>query len=215
MRRDGWSGATHSSSEEKRATMKTKTTAHVTAATPVATDTVASTLSSMANTLVFPVLTKNDRRRLQSRNESVPDELVELMCQLADQGGGQILGTPFDAAATRATLAQTSTTRSQVGIGRQALQRVEDDMIQKRATVADPTFAMYASLRRLVNTKAGNSLLPAYTQMKAIVKNRPRKRRAKKTDEVATAAATPATAPAVSQPSAPAAAPKAVVSPAN
>jgi hypothetical protein len=51
---------------------------------------------------------------------------------------------------------------------------------QKRATVADPSFAIYTALRRLVNTKAGNALLPAYAQMQSIVKNRPRRVRPKK-----------------------------------
>jgi hypothetical protein len=148
----------------------------------LATDTVASTLSSIADQITSVSLTKTDRRNLQSRNEIVPDELIELICHLADQGNGSILGIPFDATTARTTLAQTSATRTALSVGRQTLQRMEDDMLQTRATVADPAFAIYRSLPRLSKTKKGNALAPAFEQMKAIVKNRPRKRRNKKSD---------------------------------
>ena len=103
-----------------------------------------------------------------------------MISHLAEQGGGAVIGMPFDFAQASATLAQTSTTRTTISIGQQTLQRMEDDMLQQRVTVADPAFAIYTALRRLVKTKTGNSLLPAYEQMKAIVKNRPRKSRPKK-----------------------------------
>ena len=129
---------------------------------------------------------------MKSRNQNVPDELVEMVSHLAEQGNGSVLGMPFDAAQARATLTQTSSARTNISVGQQTLQRMEDDMIQQRATVADPTFAIYTALRRLVKTKSGNSLAPAYEQMKAIVKNRPRRTR-KKTDEAVKVAPTPAT----------------------
>ncbi len=175
-------------------------------------ETVASTLTSIADQIQSPVLSKNDRRNLQGRNERTPNELVEMLCHLAEQNGGHILGMPFDAATARTVLAQTSTAQTQISVARQLLQRMEDDMIQQRATVADPSFAIFTALRRLVNTKSGNSLTPAYVQMKAIVKNRPRKKRAKKTTEPATTAATPATASAASDSSTAASATKAVAS---
>jgi hypothetical protein len=95
---------------------------------------------------------------------------------------------------------------------------MEDDMLQQRATVADPAFAIYTALRRLVKTKAGNSLAPAYEQMKSIVKNRPRKSRAKtKPEETTSNAATPpvTTAPAATPPAAQATAPKVVATTSN
>jgi hypothetical protein len=182
---------------------------------------VASTLTSIADQISSESLTKAVRQQLRSRNGLVPDQLVEMICHLAEQGNGAVAGMPFDAAAARATLAQTSTTRTTISVGRQTLQRMEDDMIQQRATATDPAFAIYTALRRLVKTKAGNSLSPAYEQMKAIVKNRPRKPRAKngkgKTAKT-TSASTPAVeVPAVVAPPAPpqAPAPKAVASTSN
>jgi hypothetical protein len=151
-----------------------------------------------------------------------------MIAHLAEQGGGSVLGMQFDAAAARTTLGQTNDTQTSISVGRQTLQRMEDDMLQQRATVADPAFAIYTALRRLVKTKAGNALAPAYEQMQSIVKNRPRKSRAKKTAGTATAAASEASvpasapttgpvvaAPAVPAPSAQATAPKAVATTSN
>jgi hypothetical protein len=183
------------------------------------TDTVLSTLSGIADQISSASLTKVDRRQLRGRNEIVPDELVEMVSHLAEQGNGSVLGMPFDAAAARATLAQASTTRTTISVGRQTLQRMEDDMIQQRISVADPAFAIYTALRRLVKTKAGNSLAPAYEQMKAIVKNRPRKPRSKTAKAKGTTVTTPAPAvaatPAAPQPSPQAATPKVVASTSN
>jgi hypothetical protein len=191
---------------------------------------VASTLSSIAGGISSESLTKVARQQLRGRNENVPDQLIEMVSHLAEQGGGNVLGMPFDATAARATLAQASDTQTSISVGRQTLQRMEDDMLQQRVTVADPAFAIYTALRRLVKTKAGNALSPAYEQMKSIVKNRPRKSRAKKTGgtttaaEQQTAAAVPASAPttnpvavapAVPAPSAQAPAPKAVATTSN
>jgi hypothetical protein len=187
-------------------------------------DTVATTLSSIAGEISSPSLSKTERRALQGRNENAPDELIEMIAQLAQQGGGTVLGIPFDATTALATLAQTSATRTSISVGQQTLQRMEDDMIQQRATAADPAFAIYTALRRLVKTKSGNALAPAYAQMKSIVKNRPRKSRAKSTAGGASATTTPtptqvgaaaAAAPAAPQPSPQAAAPKAVASTSN
>jgi hypothetical protein len=179
---------------------------------------VASTLSSIAGAIQSPSLSTADRKRLRSSNAMVPDELVAMVSHLAEQGNGSVLGMPFDATSASATLSETSATKTAISVGRQTLQRMEDDMLQQRATVADNAFAIYTALRRLVKTKSGNSLAPAYEQMKTIVKNRPRKSR-KKTDETSSEATTtaPATAtsaaaaPAASPPSAQTAAPKAAV----
>jgi hypothetical protein len=176
--------------------------------TKIASDAVASTLSSLAGQIKSPVLNKADRQRLKGRNDRVPDQLIEMISDLAEQNGGKVLGIPFDAATARATLTQTSATRVQIGTTKQLTQKMEDDMIQQRATVADPAFAIFTALRRLVNTKAGNSLAPAYEQMKTIVKDRPRTPRKKKDTTTATASAPApqgdATATATPQPSAPA-----------
>jgi hypothetical protein len=147
------------------------------------TETIATTLSNLAGRIESPALTKVGRRRLRARNEIVPDALVELVSHLAEQGNGSILGVPFDAAAARATLDQTSDARTAILVGKQLLARMEDDLLQRRTTVADPVFALYVALRRLVKTKAGNPLAPAYAEMKAIVKNRPRKPRKKRSQE--------------------------------
>ena len=196
------------------------------------TNTAATTLTSLADGITSPSLTRTARRQLQSRNADTPDSLIEMVSHLAEQGGGSVAGIPFDAATARAMLAQTSTTRTTISVGRQTLQRMEDDMIQQRATVADPAFAIYTALRRLVKTKSGNALTPAYEQMKAIVKNRPRRSRVKKPDDESTAAASPtpvgvaaasaaptpvvdAAPPAATQPTTPAPAPKAVVTTSN
>jgi hypothetical protein len=172
---------------------------------------VAATLSQVGEQVQSPSLTPAARQQLRGRNANVPDELIEMIRHLAEQGGGSVLGMPFDATAATTTLAQTASARTAIRVGRQTIQRMEDDMLQQRATVADPAFAIYTSLRRLVKTKAGNSLSAAYEQMKSIVKNRPRKSR-KKTAEPASPPATAtaaATAPATPAPSAQAPAVKA------
>jgi hypothetical protein len=176
--------------------------------TKIAPDQVAATLNGLAGQVQSPVLSKADRNRLRSRSERVPDQLIEMISDLAEQNGGEVLGMAFDAAQARTTLAQTSATRTQVSTAKQLTQKMEDDMIQQRVAVADPTFAIFTALRRLVNTKSGNSLAPAYEQMKTIVKDRPRTPRKKKTATTATATApasqASATATATPQPSAPA-----------
>jgi hypothetical protein len=149
---------------------------------------VASTLASIADQITSSVLSRGDRRKVRARNERAPDELLELLCHLAEQNGGQLLGMSFDPVQARATLAETSAARTQIGVTRQLLQRMEDDMIQQRATVADRGFAIFMALRRLVMTTEGNSLSPAYEQMKQIVRDRPRKTRKKAAKAVATKA---------------------------
>jgi hypothetical protein len=182
-------------------------------------DTVATTLAKIAENLPSASLDKKTRRNVQGRNENAPDALIEMICHVAEQGGGSVLGMPFDPVQARATIAQANNARTAIGVARQTLQRMEDDMIQQRSTAADPAFAIYASLRRLVKTKAGNSLAPAYEQMKAIVKNRPRKRRNKTAAAKGATSTTPAPAvaapPAAPQPSTPAATPKVAVSTSN
>jgi hypothetical protein len=166
---------------------------------------VASTLTSIAGEIPSPLLTKAERQLLRGRNDRVPDQLIEKICDLADQNGGTVLGMPFDAATARTTLAQASTIRAQISAAKQLAQRLEDDMAQQRVAVADPAFAIFTSLRRLVKTKAGNSLATAYEQMKSLVKKR--KKKATATD----ASVTTTPAAATVQPSAPvASAPKAV-----
>jgi hypothetical protein len=176
--------------------------------TKIESDPVASALNSLAGQIKSPVLSKADRQRLKSRSDKVPDQLIEMISDLAEQNGGQVLGMAFDAATARTTLTQTSATRTQISTAKQLTQKMEDDMIQQRVAVADPAFAIFTALRRLVNTKAGNSLAPAYEQMKTIVKDRPRTPRKKKTATTATATAPApqggATATATPQPSAPA-----------
>jgi hypothetical protein len=181
--------------------------------------TASSILSGIANGISSPSLTKTEREQLRSRNARVPNELVEMVSHLAEEGNGSVLGMPFDATTASATLTQTSDTQTAISVGRQTLQRMEDDMLQQRATVADPAFAIYTALRRLVKTKTGNALAPAYEQMKSIVKNRPRKSRAKKPAEEAASTATTAT-PVVAAPAAPpsvaqAATPKVAVTTSN
>jgi hypothetical protein len=171
--------------------------------TKVSPDSITTTLSNVAGQINSPVLSKADRDRLRSRSDKVPDQLIEMISSLAEQNGGKVLGMPFDAATARATVTQTRATKTQISTAKQLTQKMEDDMIQQRVAVADPAFAIFTALRRLVNTKSGNSLAPAYEQMKTIVKNRPRTPRKKKATTTATATAPSATATATPQPSAP------------
>jgi hypothetical protein len=112
---------------------------------------------------------------MRSRSERCPDDLVEMVIHLAETGGGHVLGMPFDVQAARATLTYVSDARAAVDVARQLVQKLEDDLVQARSRVTDPTFALYTALRRLVNTDAGNKLAPAYEQMKSMVRNRPRR----------------------------------------
>ena len=162
-------------------TSKTKKTA---AAAP---QDVASTLSGILAQITTPALSVADRKRMEARNDSTPDALIAMMAHLAEQNGGTVAGLSFDAAGANAVLSSTEPTN--ISVCRQLLQRMEDDWIQQRLAVADPAFAIYRALARLVNTPAGNSLSPAYEQMKAIVKNRPPKTSRRKQKKTATAGA--------------------------
>jgi hypothetical protein len=142
--------------------------------------TLASTLAAIIGQLGAPSLAADERKRLRKRNENVPDALVDMVIHLADENAGHVLGMPYDTHEARAALAEVSALRTAIAVARQLLQRLEDESVQRRIAVADPTFALYTALRRLVNTPAGNALKPAYSQMQSIVKNRPRKSRSKK-----------------------------------
>jgi hypothetical protein len=166
----------------------------------------AGDLAAMLNGLLVhvaaPSLGQKERRRLQKRNEICPDALIEMLAHLAEQNGGHVLGMPFDAKQARAALTKVSATKTALGIARQLVQRLEDDQVQQRIVVADPAFALFTALRRLVNTETGNKLAPAYAQMKQIVKNRPRKSRgSSRSDANKKAAPAPAATPAKSEPS--------------
>ena len=162
-------------------TSKTKKTA---AAAP---QDVASTLSGILAQITTPALSTADRKKMEARNTRTPDALIAMIVHLAEQDGSTVAGMPFDAAGASAVLSSTEPTT--ISVCRQLLQRMEDDWTQQRLTVADPAFAIYQALARLVNTPAGNSLKPAYEQMKAIVKNRPPKTNRKKQPKTATAGA--------------------------
>jgi hypothetical protein len=186
--------------------------------------TTASTLAGIASGISTPALTNDERKLLRARNSRTPDKLIEMVAHLAQQGGGSVLGIPFDSTTASATLANASQAKTTIAVGRQTLQRMEDDMLQQRLTVADPAFAIYSALRRLVQTKAGNALLPAYNQMKALVRRKPSKATDETTSPAPTAApaasavtsATPAAAPTpVTPASAQATAPKAAAATSN
>jgi hypothetical protein len=143
-------------------------------------DDMLTILNGLAVQIPSTSLSRAERKKLYDRNAICPDALIEMLAHLAEQSGGHVLGMPFDAAEARAVLAKVSATKTAIGVARQLVQRLEDDLVQQRATVADPAFALFTALRRLVNTKAGNKLAAAYAQMKQIVKDRPRKSRKKK-----------------------------------
>lgn len=156
---------------------------------------IATTLSNLSAGVTANALDERARRNMRDRSARCPDALVELVCHLAEQNGGNVLGMAFDATTARATLASVSKAQTAIRVARQLLQRMEDDVTQQRIKVADPTFALYTALRRLVNTESGNALKPAYEQMKQIVKNRPRRTRGTKSGSSAQgASAKPATA---------------------
>jgi hypothetical protein len=125
-------------------------------------------------------LDKRARKLLAGRSARCPDTLVTLVSQLATDGGGNVLGMPYDVQAAKDGLTQVSSLQTQLSVARQLVQRLEDEVVQTRVSVADPTFAIYTALRRLTKTAKGNALLPAYQQMAEAVKNRPRRTRGPK-----------------------------------
>jgi hypothetical protein len=139
--------------------------------------TTASTLGGITTSLTGDALEKKARRQMASRSSRCPDELITLVSQLAEQSGGTVAGMPYDAQAAKDGLTQVSSLRTQLSVARQLVQRLEDEVVQTRISVVDPTFAIYAALRRLTKTAKGNALLPAYEQMQLALKNRPRRKR--------------------------------------
>ena len=150
--------------------------------TPVAASpaTAASTIGGMASSLPGDALDKRTRDRMGSRSARCPDELIQLVCQLVMQSGGSVLGMTYDVQAAKGALTQVGDLQTQLAVARQLVKRLEDEVVQTRNNVADPTFAFYTALRRLVKTAKGNSLLPAFEQMQQAVKNRPRRTRSPK-----------------------------------
>jgi hypothetical protein len=120
---------------------------------------------------------KKVRYTVQARSARCPDELIQLVIQTATSGGGSVLGMAFDVTAAKTALTQVGSLEDQLSVARQLVQRLEDEVVQTRVSVADPAFAIYTALRRLTKTPAGNALLPVYEQMQLAVKNRPRRTR--------------------------------------
>jgi hypothetical protein len=147
---------------------------------PAPSSTTATLLTGILNGLPNDVLDTKTRSQLGHRSARCPDELIQLVSQLAQQSGGNVAGMAYDPTAATNTLTQVSDFQTQLSLARQLVQRLEDEVVQTRVSLADPTFAIYTALRRLTKTTSGNALLPAYQQMQLAVKNRPRKTRAPK-----------------------------------
>ena len=140
-------------------------------------------------------LTAANRKQLESRSTKVPDALILKMIQVAKKNGGLVAGIPFDVTAAQGVLAQVTTLRAGVESSRSIAQKMSDQALQQRVTVADRTFGIYRALERLVKTPEGTSLLGTYETMAATVKNRPRIPRKKKPVASSSAATPPAPAP--------------------
>jgi hypothetical protein len=142
--------------------------------------TATSTIGGIASSLPNDVLEQKAKKKLASRSENCPDTLIDLVIQVAQQNGGSVAGMPYDVQAAKDALTQVGDLQTQLNVARQLVQRLEDEVVQTRISVADPTFAIYTALRRLTKTAKYNSLLPAYQQMQEAVKNRPRRTRGPK-----------------------------------
>ena len=147
-------------------------------------------------------LSRKSRVTNRTRSEHVPDELIELLAAHSDSNGGVVAGTPFDAAAARATLTQVSAARRTAASARRLAQRVEDDATSQRANLSDVAFGIYRGLERLVRTPQGSDLQDTYDKMRAAVRASRKGARKAKASSSPPAVTPPATQPQPQQQSA-------------
>jgi len=153
-------------------------------------------VKSLAQLLDAPGLSKAERQQVYAVSHHVSDALIQSVANLAAENGGSILGMGFDVEEARAVLAYASECKAVIDGARAFAQRVKDDVLARRQTIAEHANVVYQALGRLVRTPEGKHLVQSYEQMHAVVTRK--RTRAKRTG---TAAAKPAAASPSTQPS--------------
>jgi hypothetical protein len=117
-------------------------------------------------------------------------DLVTGIAAVAESKGGSFLSDPIDATETRATLAYVSEGFGFVSALRGFATALEDDLLVKRASVAEPASAAYDAARVSGRTAQGKALKVQLDELKAL---KPARRAASKRAAVTPPPATPAT----------------------
>jgi hypothetical protein len=115
-------------------------------------------------------MTEPERKGQKSLSRNVPDKFIELVAEVATQGGGSVAGIPFDAAAATATLTYVSDAQKIADAAQGLALRVTDDAIQRRTAVANESFAVYSAMGRIVRTTKGKPLRQKYEEMQRLVR---------------------------------------------
>jgi len=192
----------------------TKSKSVVKGGTPPTTNDAVEKLVALESSLnLSPGMTLSERKEQKSLSRNVPDKLIELVAEVATQNGGSVAGIPFDAAEASATLTYTSNAEKTAEAAKGLAQRVTDDAVQRRTSVANSAFAIYRAMGRLVRTTKGQAYRQKYEEMQRLVR-KTRSTAADDTTQTATPAATNAASGATETPQATTTTPQASTTPA-
>ena len=138
---------------------------------------------------------REERKSVLSQSIRVPDALIERVADLAEQGGGTVLGISFDVDAARQTLAYSRACRAVIAAARSFARMISDDVLRQRVVVAQRAFAIYGAMGRLVQTGEDKRLIAPYEELQTLVRAERRRTRAAKakTDAKANVTPTPST----------------------
>jgi len=124
-----------------------------------------------------PAVSKAQRSLLKARGTAVPDDVIELLVNLAEQHGGEIAGVPFDARAARECLARAKHARDVAKAARRLSMRAVSDALQNLALVGDEAMGMVLMLDRKVRSPKALAFKEANDQIRASMRKQGRSRK--------------------------------------
>ena len=145
------------------------------------------------------VTTTRDRVELLDlrRAARVPDAFLEAMASLVSRNGGSLMGLSFDADAARELLAYGTAAKPFIDMARDVAHQVDEDIVRKRAALADHAISILRALEALAETPEGKGFARDAQLLRSTLGTKKRKQRSPKQAAAAPGAPATVTAPAV------------------
>jgi hypothetical protein len=143
---------------------------------------------------------------LRGRGATMPLDVIKLLAKLAEQRGGFVAGTAFDAAAARDALARSEDARAIANAARRLSRRAFSEAAQNLALVADRSMAVTQAMDRIVRTPEGKPFVEANDQVRSLMRaqSRPgRTRKAAKAKDTGTSTTAPNNGVVIAKPAVP------------
>ena len=164
-----------------------------------AASTAVSQIDSLSHGLGYAAaLPKAQVNLLRNRGTALSSEVILLLAKLAEQHGGMIAGTQFDAAAARDALARAEDARDVANAARRLSRRAVSESVRNLALVGDRSMAVTQAMDRIVRTLDGESFVEANDQIRSLTRAHSKSGQTRKVAAKAKATGTTSTTPSTS-----------------